>query len=384
MSKLNDIKFLDYLNDYDSDCEDQILETYSNGNISDLTYECDSNSSNSYDKCKINLNEINSSKDYCKNDLSKNPISSTDNNCQKDLSKNLIISSEYNCQNDLSKNDLSKNQISSSEYNCHYDLSKNDLSKNQISSSEYNCQNYLSKNPVINFQNDLSKNQISSSECNCQNDLSKNPNNICENDSIETEINDDYSLNDCMSFKSHISNKKVNYVNVKNNNIEIRQIYLQKKLEQLEILGNSFKKIGHSIEYYKYNLENSKDIILRETDEEASILLNDTSLNLYNIILLEVRKNINSSKLRFITFENVKLYEVPKIDLQFCDGIIKFSIIDNKKIYNFKIGCKYINSDDLEESIDDVVQESTFVYNYFNSRYNKISTIINYIKINSL
>tara|TARA_Y200000002_G_C22282013_1_gene496731 strand:- start:34 stop:597 length:564 start_codon:yes stop_codon:yes gene_type:complete len=187
-----------------------------------------------------------------------------------------------------------------------------------------------------------------------------------------------------MSFKSHISNKKVNYVNVKNNNIEIRQIYLQKKLEQLEILGNSFKKIGHSIEYYKYNLENSKDIILRETDEEASILLNDTSLNLYNIILLEVRKNINSSKLRFITFENVKLYEVPKIDLQFCDGIIKFSIIDNKKIYNFKIGCKYINSDDLEESIDDVVQESTFVYNYFNSRYNKISTIINYIKINSL
>jgi hypothetical protein len=70
--------------------------------------------------------------------------------------------------------------------------------------------------------------------------------------------------------------------------------------------------------------------------------------------------------------------------LQFNEGIIKFSIIDNKKIYNFKIGCKYINSDDLEESIDDVVQESTYVYNYFNSRFNKISSIVNYIKINSL
>ena len=44
-------------------------------------------------------------------------------------------------------------------------------------------------------------------------------------------------------------------VNSKNNNIEIRQIYLQKKIEQLEILGNTFKKIGHSIEYYKYNFE---------------------------------------------------------------------------------------------------------------------------------
>ena len=383
MSKLNDIKFLDYLNDSDSDCEDEILETYSNININDLTYEsCDNDSNNSYNKCKINLNEnkINSKEDLCKNDLSKNSISSSEDNYKYDLSKN-----------DLSKNlisyckyDLSKNSISSSEYNYKYDLSKNDLSKNPISY----CEHDLSKNSIISFkdncQNDLSKNQISTSECNCQNDLSKDPISICENDSIESEINDDWSLNDCMSFKSHISNKKVNYVNSKNNNIEIRQIYLQKKIEQLEILGNSFKKIGHSIEYYKYNLENSKDIILRETDEEASILLNDTSLNLYNIILLEVRKNINLSKLRFITFENVKLYEVPKIDLQFCEGIIKFSIIDNKKMYNFKIGCKYINSDDLEESIDDVVQESTCVYNYFNSRYNKISTIINYIKINSL
>ena len=300
MSKLNNIKFLDYLNDSDSDCEVEILETYSNGNISDLTYEsCENNKSNeSYEKCKINLNENSNDNVKC---------------------KSIYLSDDTN----------------------------------KISTD------------------------------NCCNDLSKNPINISDKE-IESEINNDYSFNDCMSFNSQISNKKVNYVNVKNNNIEIRQIYLQKKIEQLEMLGNSFKKIGHSIEYYKYNLENSKDIILRETDEEASILLNDTSLNLYNIILLEVRKNINSSKLRFITFENVKLYEVPKIDLQFNEGIIKFSIIDNKKIYNFKIGCKYINSDDLEESIDDVVQESTYVYNYFNSRFNKISSIINYIKINSL
>ncbi len=295
MSKLNNINFLDYLNDSDSESDIQILETYSNGNISDLTYEYCDNNSHSYDKCIINSNE-----------------------------------------------------------------KLNDGSMKSIYQSN-TCKIDLSKNPISSSEKEIFKNCKSSYE-------------IDENESID----------DCMSFNSQISNKKVNYVNVKNNNIEIRQIYLQKKIEQLEILGNSFKKIGHSIEYYKYSLENSKDIILRETDEEASILLNDTSLNLYNIILLEVKKNINSSKLRFITFENVKLYEVPKIDLQFSEGIIKFSIIDNKKIYNYKIGCKYVNSDDLEESIDDVVQESNYVFNYFNSRFNKISTIINYIKINSL
>ena len=324
MSNLNNINFLEYINDSDSDSEVQILETYSNGNMSDLSYEsCEKNYSNdSYNKCIINLNE-NSDDEVIKYK------SIYSNDCCENLNK-ITNNSSDNCKNDLNKNSPSD------------DYCKNDLSKNPISI------------------------------------IDKNKN------SIESEINNSYSFNDCMSFNSHISNKKVNYVNVKNNNIEIRQIYLQKKIEQLEMLGNSFKKIGHSIEYYKYNLENSKDIILRETDEEASILLNHTSLNLYNIILLEVKKNLNSSKLRFITFENVKLYEVPKIDLQFDEGIIKFSIIDNKKIYNFKIGCKYIDSDDFEESIDDVVQESNYVYNYFNSRFNKISSIINYIKINSL
>ena len=82
--------------------------------------------------------------------------------------------------------------------------------------------------------------------------------------------------------------------------------------------------------------------------------------------------------------ENVRLYEVPKIHITFNDGIISFEIIDNKKMYNFKIGCNYKKADDLEDSIDDAIEESKYVYNYFNSRYNKISTIINYIKINSM
>ena len=66
-----------------------------------------------------------------------------------------------------------------------------------------------------------------------------------------------------MSFSSQIGRKKV-CVKEKNNQVEIRQIYLQKKIKQLEVIGDAFKKIGHSIEYYRYNLENSKDLILRE------------------------------------------------------------------------------------------------------------------------
>ena len=175
MTKLNNVNFLDYLNDSDSDSEVQILETYCNDNMSDLSYEyCEkNNSNNSYDNCIINSNE-----------------NSNDNS----------MKSIY--QSNTCKNDLSKNPISSSE---------KEIFKNCKSSYE---------------------------------------------------IDENVSIDDCMSFNSQISNKKVNYVNVKNNNIEIRQIYLQKKIEQLENLGNSFKKIGHSIEYYKYNLENSIEYLL--------------------------------------------------------------------------------------------------------------------------
>ena len=232
---------------------------------------------------------------------------------------------------------------------------------------------------------DLSNNKIESSSSDncCKTELSSCDNyNKSFQDNSETINTEDYNFDhNCMSFSSQIGRKKV-CVKEKNNQIEIRQIYLEKKIKQLEVIGNTFKKIGHSIEYYRYNLENSKDLILRENDDdEASILLNDTSLNLHNIILLEIKKNLNPSRLRYVSIENVKLYEIPKIDLHFNNGILHFSIIDNKKIYNFNIGCKYNNSDDLEDSIDDALEESKQVYNYFNSRFNKISTIINYIKI---
>lgn len=234
---------------------------------------------------------------------------------------------------------------------------------------------------------DFSNNKESSSSDNCyETELSSHDNcNESFKDNSETINTEDYNFNhNCMSFSSQIDRKKV-CIKEKNNLVEIRQIYLEKKIKQLEVIGNTFKKIGHSIEYYRYNLENSKDLILRENDdEEASILLNDTSFNLHNIILLEIKKNLNPSRLRYVSIENVKLYEIPKIDLKFNNGILHFSIIDNKKIYNFNIGCKYNNSDDLEDSIDDALEASKQVYNYFNSRFNKISTIINYIKINSM
>lgn len=227
----------------------------------------------------------------------------------------------------------------------------------------------------------------------CMKDLSNNKIELSSSDNSSEIVKDKSEIvnsEDCnfdhnvMSFSSQIGRKKV-CVKEKNNQVEIRQIYLEKKIKQLEVIGSTFKKIGHSIEYYRYNLENSKDLILRgNDDDEASILLNDTSFNLHNIILLEIKKNLNPSRLRYISIENVKLYEIPKIELQFDNGILHFSIIDNKKIYNFNIGCRYNNSDDLEDSIDDAIEESKCVYNYFNSRFNKISTIINYIKINSM
>ena len=201
----------------------------------------------------------------------------------------------------------------------------------------------------------------------------------------------DYSLNydnakqnKAMNFSNNIANKNIKVINEKDNGCDIRNIYFNKKIEQLELIGKSFKKIGQSIEYYKYNLENSKDVILREPDDEAIILLNDTSRNLFNIILLEVNKNLKASRLRFITIENVNLYEIPKIEVKFDNGIIIINIIENKKIYNYTIGCNYNESDDLEEAIDSSIYNVNEVYSYFNSRFNKISTIINYIKINTL
>lgn len=271
-----------------------------------------------------------------------------------------------------SNTEIKKENYTNISYeDCNCDEKHINLESPDIHKSVYDKLN--SNDSYKKYVKDLSNNSINESE-NCKSECNS-----------ETLNGKDYCYDHSnMDFQSQIDTKKVKCIKEKDDGIEIRQIYLQKKIEKLEKIGNSFKKIGHSIEYYKYNLENSKDVILRESDEEAINLLNDTSLNLHNIILLEINSTLNQSKLRYITIENVNLFEIPNIEVKFYNGVIMFNIIDNKKIYNYTIGCDYSESNDIEESIDDAIIDTNNVYNYFNSRFNKISTIINYIKINSM
>ena len=218
----------------------------------------------------------------------------------------------------------------------------------------------------INFsdylENDNEKNICNSSENNQSTcNSSENEVKICETNNI---IEDNFCL--------------LNDINYNSNNI--KNELLENKIKVLNSINSTFKKLGQSVEYYKYYLNDVKQ--LKFFDDNILSMINSNNSNLYNMILIQKNNIDEIQNLKYILYNDIIIYHFHEIIINLDQNKLNIIIKQNNDSFTFNFQNLLFIDDDIIEIVDNLIHESINLYDYFNSQYNKISSIINYLKIN--
>ena len=186
---------------------------------------------------------------------------------------------------------------------------------------------------------------------------------VCETNNI---IQDNFCLLDDINYHSN---------NIKNE-------LLENKIKVLNLISDTFKKLGQSIEYYKYYLNDIKQ--LKFFDDNILSMINSNNSNLYNMILIQKNNIDEIQNLKYILFNDIIIYHFHEINITLDEIKLIITIKQNNDSFTFNFPNLIIVDNDIIETIDNLILESVNLYDYFNSQYNKISSLINYLKINLL
>ena len=211
-----------------------------------------------------------------------------------------------------------------------------------------NFSDYLEDNEEGNHICDLSENEIINEK-------------VCETNNIITD-------NFCL----------MNDINYHSNNI--KNELLENKIKVLNSINLTFKKLGQSVEYYKYYLNDIKQ--LKFFDDNILSMINSNNSNLYNMILIQKNNIDEIQNLKYILFNDIIIYHFHEIIINLDQNKLNIIIKQNNDSFTFNFQNLLFIDDDIIEIIDNLILESVNLYDYFNSQYNKISSIINYLKIN--
>jgi hypothetical protein len=211
-----------------------------------------------------------------------------------------------------------------------------------------NFSDYLEDNVEENHSCDLSKEEVIEEK-------------VCETNNI---IEDNFCLMDDINYHSN---------NIKNE-------LLENKIKVLNSINLTFKKLGQSVEYYKYYLNDIKQ--LKFFDDNILSMINSNNSNLYNMILIQKNNIDELQNLKYILFNDIIIYHFHEIIINLDQNKLNIVIKQNNDSFTFNFQNLLFIDDDIIEIIDNLILESVNLYDYFNSQYNKISSIINYLKIN--
>ena len=211
-----------------------------------------------------------------------------------------------------------------------------------------NFSDYLEDNEEGNHICDLSENEIINEK-------------VCETNNIITD-------NFCL----------MNDINYHSNNI--KNELLENKIKVLNSINLTFKKLGQSVEYYKYYLNDIKQ--LKFFDDNILSMINSNNSNLYNMILIQKNNIDEIQNLKYILFNDIIIYHFHEIIINLDQNKLNIVIKQNNDSFTFNFQNLLFIDDDIIEIVDNLILESVNLYDYFNSQYNKISSIINYLKIN--
>ena len=216
-----------------------------------------------------------------------------------------------------------------------------------------NFSDYLENDNEENICNSSENNQ---STCNSLENEIK----ICETNNI---IEDNFCL--------------LNDINYNSNNI--KNELLENKIKVLNSINSTFKKLGQSVEYYKYYLNDLKQ--LKFFDDNILSMINSNNSNLYNMILIQKNNIDEIQNLKYILYNDIIIYHFHEIIINLDQNKLNIIIKQNNDSFTFNFQ-NLLFIDDILEIVDNLILESVNLYDYFNSQYNKISSIINYLKIN--
>ena len=100
-------------------------------------------------------------------------------------------------------------------------------------------------------------------------------------------------------------------------------------------------------------------------------------------MILIQKNNIDEiQNLKYILFNDIIIYHFHEINITLDEIKLIITIKQNNDSFTFNFPNLIIVDNDIIETIDNLILESVNLYDYFNSQYNKISSIINYLKIN--
>ena len=182
------------------------------------------------------------------------------------------------------------------------------------------------------------------------------------------------------------------YLNINNSN----DVYLC-IISDLNKISNTINNIGKNIEYFINSTKNSCNYI------NTNLNFKDLIKNLYTVISLELNDNIlfisnnkESYKTPYIKafFENNK-YNLDKNGnnvIEIINSIfIKITFENNNfEIYIFDDNKNYVNNieavenEDNDNIVNNLIESANEIYDYINNIFNKISILINHIKIKQL
>ena len=123
---------------------------------------------------------------------------------------------------------------------------------------------------------------------------------------------------------------------------------------------------------------------LKFFDDNILSMINSNNSNLYNMILIQKNNIDEIQNLKYILFNDIIIYHFHEINITLDEIKLIITIKQNNDSFTFNFPNLIIVDNDIIETIDNLILESVNLYDYFNSQYNKISSIINYLKINLL
>ena len=192
----------------------------------------------------------------------------------------------------------------------------------------------------INFSDYLEDNEDEIHIC----DLSENEiinENVCETNNIITD-------NFCL----------MNDINYHSNNI--KNELLENKIKVLNSINLTFKKLGQSIEYYKYYLNDIKQ--LKFFDDNILSMINSNNSNLYNMILIQKNNIDEIQNLKYILYNDIIIYHFHEIIINLDQSKLNIIIKQNNDSFTFNFQNLLFIDDDIIEIVDNLILESVNLY----------------------
>lgn len=148
---------------------------------------------------------------------------------------------------------------------------------------------------------------------------------------------------------------------------------------KMEKISDTYSKLTNTLNYQIHHIKNSDKIDMSfeglENKNTTNFIMEQLDY-LEKMLNLEFNKNelLRDKALEYLNLENINFYLIPKIEISYTNDIFEVKIRESNIFYRFKIIAKNVG-------VGEVILKLNEIIDYFNSRYNLLSGIINHLRL---